>query len=83
LKKPLCEGNRLAWRNSQVKPADGGTLITRAASADVGAQRYTAKVNWRRDLTDEMTREGVGLFQPASRRNRFQGVFRSLVRRLR
>lgn len=47
-----------------VKPADGGTLITRAAAADVGAQRYTAKVNWRRDLTDEMTREGWDYFNP-------------------
>lgn len=47
-----------------VKPADGGTLITRASAADVGAQRYTAKVNWRRDLTDEMTREGWDYFNP-------------------
>jgi hypothetical protein len=47
-----------------VKPTDGGTLVTRASSADVGAPRYTAKVNWRRDLTDEMTREGWDYFNP-------------------
>lgn len=47
-----------------VKPADGGTLITRASSADVGAPRYTSKVNWRRDLTDETTREGWDYFNP-------------------
>lgn len=55
-----------------VKPADGGTLVTRASSADVGAPRYTAKVNWRRDLTDEMTREGWDYFNPLPNEVDFQ-----------
>jgi hypothetical protein len=49
-----------------VKPSDGGKLITRAATADAGASNYLVKRNWRRDLTDEIRREGHDYFIPLS-----------------
>lgn len=39
-------------------------MVTRASSAEAGAPRYSAKVNWRRDLSDEVTREGWDYFNP-------------------
>jgi len=47
-----------------VTPKDGGALVTRVSSAEAGAPRYTQKVNWRRDLSDEVTREGWCYFNP-------------------
>jgi len=47
-----------------VQPASGGKLITRAAAADAGSPHYTAKSNWRRDLTDSIIREGHDYFFP-------------------
>lgn len=46
------------------RPADGGQLITRAASADVGPLNYSRKLNLRRDLSDEIVREGWDYFIP-------------------
>lgn len=47
-----------------VRPVEGGKLITRAAAADAGVPHYTSKFNWRRDLTDEIVREGHDYFLP-------------------
>lgn len=47
-----------------VRPAEGGKLITRAAAADAGLPHYTSKLNWRRDLSDEIIREGYDYFAP-------------------
>lgn len=47
-----------------ITPSDSGALITRVASQEAGAPRYTRKVNWRRDLSDEMRREGWDYFNP-------------------
>lgn len=46
------------------RPVDGGQLVTRAASVDVGVRNYVRKRNWRRDLSDEMRREGWDYFSP-------------------
>ena len=48
-----------------VTPTKGGALITRAAAAEVGIPHYTVKRNWRRDLTDEIRREGFDYLIPA------------------
>lgn len=45
-------------------PTTGGKLITRADSTDAGLGNYTQKINWRRDITREMTREGHDYFFP-------------------
>lgn len=47
-----------------VTPASGGQLITRAAAADAGIAHYTKKRLWRRDLSDEILREGHDYFNP-------------------
>jgi hypothetical protein len=47
-----------------VRPADGGQLITRAASSDAGVPHYTKKLNARRDLSDDIRREGWDYFNP-------------------
>lgn len=47
-----------------IRPADGGQLITRAASSDAGVPHYTVKRNIRRDLSDDIRREGHDYFNP-------------------
>lgn len=47
-----------------VRPAEGGKLITRASASDASVPHYTAKLNWRRDLSDEIIREGYDYFAP-------------------
>jgi len=47
-----------------VKPSDGGQLITRASASEAGVAHYVTKRNWRRDLSDEIRREGHDYFAP-------------------
>lgn len=47
-----------------VEPSAGGKLITRASSEVAGVLNYTSKRDWRRDLDQEMRREGIDYFWP-------------------
>lgn len=46
------------------EPNAGGKLITRASSDVAGVLNYTSKRDWRRDLDQEMRREGCDYFWP-------------------
>jgi hypothetical protein len=54
------------YRHATVRPRDGGQLITRASNADAGLGNYVTKRDWRRDLNDEVRREGYDYFAPDS-----------------
>lgn len=51
-------------RPVRTTPAQGGRLITRTSSEVPGFENYTWKHDWRRDLTDEIRREGDDFFAP-------------------
>jgi hypothetical protein len=57
-----------------VRPADGGQLITRAAAADAGIPHYTRKLNVRRDLSDEILREGWDYWNPLPEEDDYQVI---------
>ncbi len=51
-------------RPVRTTPAQGGRLITRTSSEVPGFENYTWKHDFRRDLTDEIRREGDDYFRP-------------------
>lgn len=52
------------YRMFEVKPALGGTLITRGSSDNASLFNYVTKRDWRRDLDQEIRREGHDYFWP-------------------
>jgi hypothetical protein len=57
-----------------VRPADGGQLITRADATDAGIPHYTVKRNMRRDLSDEILREGWDYWNPFPEEGDYQSI---------
>lgn len=53
-----------AYKAITVRPADGGKLMTRVSSDEAGLANYTVKRDFRRDLDQEMRREGHDYFWP-------------------
>lgn len=47
-----------------IRPKDGGQLSTRPSGEVTSGNNYTIKENWRRDLDQEIRREGWLYFQP-------------------
>lgn len=52
------------YRIFEVKPALGGTLITNGSADNATINNYTIKRDWRRDLDQEIRREGHDYFYP-------------------
>ena len=50
------------FSNLQYSPLDGGRLMSRASDSVVGTANYTVKRDWRRDLDQEVRREGYDYF---------------------
>lgn len=61
---PVAGGISAPMPPVTVKPPDGGQLVTRASASEAGVAHYVAKRNWRRDLSDEIRREGHDYFAP-------------------
>lgn len=58
----------MAWRPITYIPGQGGQLITTASADKAGMANYTVKRNWRRQLGDEIRREGWDWFYPVESR---------------
>lgn len=52
------------FRNISIVPQQGGQLITKPTISEAGLLNYVEKRDWRRDLTEEMRREGHDYFWP-------------------
>lgn len=53
---------RSRWNTITVSPANGGTLMTRPSGQRAGVANYTRKLDFRRDLDQEMRAEGHDYF---------------------
>lgn len=52
------------YRIFETKPILGGNLVTRGSADNAGQFNYTRKLDWRRDLDQELRREGHDYFYP-------------------
>lgn len=52
------------YKPVEVRPRDGGNLMSNASSDNAGLLNYVTKRNWRRDIDKEIRREGYDYFYP-------------------
>ena len=54
----------IKYSYTTLRPKDGGQLATRPSYESTSFNNYVVKENWRRDLDQEIRREGWLYFQP-------------------
>lgn len=57
-----------------ISPENGGQLVTRISPEKGGEAGYSVKTNWRRDVDDEVRREGWNDFDPKGEGSTFPGT---------
>ena len=53
------------YKHITAKPTDGGQLFTALSHEFAGPANYVQKLDWRRDLDQEVRREGYDYFSPS------------------
>lgn len=63
------------YKSITAKPTDGGQLFTALSKEFAGPANYVQKLDWRRDLDQEVRREGYDWFSPSGSSDAQQNAF--------